>query len=134
MIPPYEETTKGLDGLRRQLAASRGRAAGKPMTDQEIIDAEFLSERVAIGVTQALQLIMTDDELIESFWKRGYTSLASQSSTRATMWAGRSFFYALVFSVTLWGLTWIVNHNDGSRIINNHYGSPIVDHNHDNLG
>ena len=110
MIPP-ERRTDGLSGLRRKLAASRAHVGGKQMTEQEILDAEYITERVALGVAQGFELLMTDDRLIEQFWDRGYQSFVNQSQTKATRWAGIGLFYALVFSVCLWGAAWVMSFN-----------------------
>lgn len=110
MIPPYQ-STDGLSDLRRKLAASRAHVAGKVMTEEEILDAEYFTERVALGVAQGFELLMTDDRLINSFWQRGYESFVNQSSSNARRWAGTGFFYALVFSLCVWGASWVMRNN-----------------------
>lgn len=105
MIPP-EQSTDGLSNLRRQLAASRGRSQGATLTEQEILDAEHLSERVAIGVVQGMELLMTDERIIDSFWQRGYQSFARHGSDNAARWIGSRLWVAVVMAVSIGWFVW----------------------------
>lgn len=114
MIPP-QGTTDGLSDLRRKLAASRARVTGTAMTDQEIMDAEYLTERVAMGVVQGFEVLMTDPKMIDAFWERGYAALAMHSQRDANAWVGKRLWTALIITITVAGLTWLLRNSGGVK-------------------
>ena len=56
----------------------------------------------------ALRRVIADDEVVVSFWKRGYQELAEHTTNGASQWIGRRILTAIVVAGVTAGLVWLI--------------------------
>jgi hypothetical protein len=65
-------------------------------------------ERIAKAVETALRRVLTDEQLTQRFWERGFKELASHADNHASQWIGKRILTAMVVAVTTAGIVWLV--------------------------
>lgn len=65
-------------------------------------------ERIARAVEVALRRVLSDKEIVESFWERGFHELATHADNHASQWIGKRILTAMVVAVTTAGIVWLV--------------------------
>jgi hypothetical protein len=56
----------------------------------------------------AMRHILDDDELVRSFWHRGYKELTDHAENGASQWVGRRILTAIIVAVVTAGVVWLV--------------------------
>jgi hypothetical protein len=65
-------------------------------------------ERIARAVETALRRVLTDEQLTQRFWERGFKELAAHADNHASQWIGKRILTAMVVAVTTAGIVWLV--------------------------
>jgi hypothetical protein len=56
----------------------------------------------------ALRRVLSDDDLVKSFWHRGYQELTAHAGNGASQWVGRRILTTIVVAVVTAGVVWLV--------------------------
>jgi hypothetical protein len=56
----------------------------------------------------ALRRVIADDEVVTSFWARGYKELENHATNGASQWIGRRILTAIVVAGVTAGLVWLI--------------------------
>jgi hypothetical protein len=56
----------------------------------------------------AIRRVLDDDDLVRSFWQRGYKELADHAGNGASQWIGRRILTAFVVAAVTAGTVWLV--------------------------
>ncbi len=65
-------------------------------------------ERLAKAVEVALRRVLSDEEVTQRFWKRGFDELASHANNHTSQWIGKRILTAFIVAVTTAGIVWLV--------------------------
>jgi hypothetical protein len=65
-------------------------------------------ERMARAVELALRRVLSDKEVVEAFWERGFEELAEHANRKSSEWIGRRILTAMVVAITTAGIVWLV--------------------------
>lgn len=63
---------------------------------------------VADGIKAGMRESSNDDELLKTFWRRGFEELAEHSQNGASQWLGRRLLTSAVVALTITCITWLV--------------------------
>ena len=102
MIPPMRDTTDGLAALQRRLDASRAYAAGKPLTDKELADAQHFTDTVALGFVKGMELLLADPTVMEQFGKQVYNAIIKQGKADTGNWMFERLWLFALAAAGLW--------------------------------
>ena len=104
MIDRASTTEVGLNELRARIAAG----TRNPKATEAMLDADDIRVQVAAGVADGFALVLSDDALVNAFWRKGYTELAAHGAAGASQWVGKRLFTAMVLAIVTAGLIWLL--------------------------
>lgn len=67
-----------------------------------------IRNEVRLGVVEGMKSIMTDKELMDEFWRKGYDQLVHHGSANANQWVGKRILTWLITSIVIAGVVWLL--------------------------
>ena len=74
--------------------------------------ADKIRQAVREGVADGFKDMLSDKELVASFWQGGYTEFVKHSSNGASQWVGKRILTAVMGALLVWALTWYVKNGN----------------------
>lgn len=106
MIQRDSTTEVGLNELRAKIAA--GTRAEHSKSAEAMLDADDIRTQVAAGVVDGMALVMSDDQLVKAFWRKGYEEMTYHGSAGASQWFIKRAFTAVVLAVVTAGMLYLL--------------------------
>lgn len=67
-----------------------------------------IRNEVRLGVVEGMQSILSDEKLMEEFWRKGYDQLVLHGGNNANQWVGKRILTWLITSIVIAGVVWLL--------------------------